>query len=589
MALESLLRTVSDKGRAARNVEIDKQKVLDHIDDYRNIISYWRKYPDKFVDYLCSLNPDNKFKFFFIQRVFLRICMRYKTVYATFSRGFSKSFLAVLSLMLKAVLYPDAKLATTADGKSQSAQILSGKMREICKLIPALGNEIIWDTRGMMTTRTAQSKDSVTYGFKSGSTLCNAAMSENTRGARFQSVLVEEVAKVDQEKLTRIIMPTLVVSRSVGKDGVDEHEVLNQSSTFVTSAGYKSTYAYEKLVDTLCRMVVDTDNNDAFILGGDWKIPVVEGLQPANFIQTQELDTSMDEAGFDMEYNSEWAGMAEGCFFNVNKFDQNRVLNIAEKEYNKGVSNKGFYVMGVDVGRFGDMTEAVIIKVTAPRAGAPYKEVVNLFTYEAEHFEKQAIYLKRLFNAYKCDMCVLDGNGVGAGLVDFLVRDQIDPDTDEPLYNWGVYNDEDGKYRDWKTDYTVHNALYIMKANAPLNSEMYSYCQAQLNSSHLKFLLDESAAKSKLMDMSQSKTMSANQRAEYLRPYVETTILKSQMANLVQENDGANIILKKVSRKIKKDKFSALIYGLYWCKLQEDKHKKRHSRDLSGMLLFTKH
>lgn len=43
--------------------------------------------------------------------------MRYRIFYAVFSRGFSKSFLAVMSLMLKCVLYPGAKVATVADGK----------------------------------------------------------------------------------------------------------------------------------------------------------------------------------------------------------------------------------------------------------------------------------------------------------------------------------------------------------------------------------------------------------------------------------------------------------------------------------------
>ena len=125
-------------------------------------------------------------------------------------------------------------------------------------------------------------------------------MTEGTRGQRFQSILVEECAKVDQEKLTEIIMPTLVISRKINGES-DPNEVLNQSAIFVTSAGYKGTYAYEKLIDTLCHAVAGKPN-EAFIFGGDWKIPVVEGLQPANFIQAQENDNSMDEAGFDREY-----------------------------------------------------------------------------------------------------------------------------------------------------------------------------------------------------------------------------------------------------------------------------------------------
>ena len=176
--------------------------------------------------------------------------------------------------------------------KGQSAEILSSKIREICKLIPALVPEIMWDTRGKIA-QTSQAKDKVIYSFKNGSVIENIPMTETTRGRRFQGLLVEECAKIDQDKLTEIIMPTLVISRQVNSQ-VDPEEVLNQSAVFVTSAGYKDTYSYDKLIQTLCEMVGDPKN--AFILGGDWKIPVVEGLQPANFIQSQEMDNSMDEA-----------------------------------------------------------------------------------------------------------------------------------------------------------------------------------------------------------------------------------------------------------------------------------------------------
>jgi hypothetical protein len=584
MALKDLL-TVGDK-QTAKKIEIDKNAVRENLTDYQKIIDYWRRYPDKFIDYLCSLNPDNSFSLYYIQRLYLRVVMRYRTVYAVFSRGFSKSFLAVMCLMIKATLYPGAKLATVADGKSQSAAILSSKLREICQLIPAFANEIIWDTRGKIA-QTTQSKDQVTYAFRNGSQISNAAMTETTRGQRFQSILVEESAKVDQEKLTEIIMPTLVISRQInGK--TDPNEVLNQSAIFVTSAGYKGTYAYEKLIDTLCHSVAGKPN-EAFILGGDWKIPVVEGLQPANFIQSQENDSSMDEAGFDREYNSIWAGTVEGAFFNPAKFDQHRILQLAQNQFDKGTSKEGYYCMGVDVGRFGDMTEVVVIKVTPAKTGVSQKQVVNIYTFEEDHFEKQAIQLKRLFMRFKCDMCVVDGNGVGAGLIDYLVRDQIDPETGDLLPNWGVYNDDDKRYKQWETEDTIHNAMFIMKANQPINSELFAYCQAQLNSGKLKFLIDESVAKNKLMTQSQGKKMTTLQRADYLRPYVETSILKSQMMNLVQQNEGANIILKQATRKVKKDKFSALIYGLSWPKLQEEKAHKRKGRNIKDFLMFTKH
>lgn len=567
-----------------RQREIDKNFIKENLGNYQKIIAYWRWYPDKFVDYLCSLNPDSTFKFYFSQRLYLRIVMRYRTVYAVFSRGFSKSFLAVLSLMLKAVLYPRAKLATAADGKAQSASILSSKMTEICTLIPALANEIVWDTRGKIA-KTSQSKDSVVYSFKNGSMITNAAMTENTRGQRYQSLLIEESAKVDQEKLTEIIMPTLVISRQVN-GVVDPNEMLNQSAVFVTSAGWKDTYAYDKLIQTLCEMVGKPD--EAFILGGDWKIPVVEGLQPANYIQNQEMDSSLEEGGFDREYGSKWAGNIAGAFFDSVLFDKHRVINLPEYSYNgKLDKSKGYYIFGVDVGRFNCPTEVVVIKTTPGQNNRWKKQVVNLFSIEGETFILQAIKLKRLYEKFKPNMVVVDGNGVGAGLVDLLVVDTTDPDTGEVFAGWGVYNDEERRYRDI-CENPIKDVMYIMKANTALNTEMYSYCQSEMRDGRLKFLIDESTAKNKLLNQEQGKKMSPAQRAEHLLPFAMTSLLKSQLMNLIQDNEGANIILKQSSRKIKKDKFSALIYGLYWCLLEDQRRGKKKNRDISKMTLYTK-
>ena len=45
--------------------------------------------------------------------------------------------------------------------------------------------------------------------------------------------------------------------------------------------------------------------------------------------------------------------------------------------------------------------------------------------------------------------------------------------------------------------------------------------------------------------------------------------------NLREENEGVNIILKQANKGIRKDKFSALEYGLYYIKQEEDSKKKK--------------
>jgi hypothetical protein len=47
------------------------------------------------------------------------------------------------------------------------------------------------------------------------------------------------------------------------------------------------------------------------------------------------------------------------------------------------------------------------------------------------------------------------------------------------------------------------------------------------------------------------------------------------MLNLREENEGVNIILKQASKSIKKDKFSAFEYGLYYIKQEEESKRKK--------------
>ena len=80
--------------------------------------------------------------------------------------------------------------------------------------------------------------------------------------------------------------------------------------------------------------------------------------------------------------------------------------------------------------------------------------------------------------------------------------------------------------------------------------------------------------------------MSQDQRAEYLKPFTLTGILKEEMLNLREENEGVNIILKRATRVIHKDKFSAFEYGLYYIKQEEDRKRKKRKKRFSDMLFM---
>lgn len=294
---------------------------------------------------------------------------------------------------------------------------------------------------------------------------------------------------------------------------------------------------------------------------------------------------TFNEASFDREFESRWSGSVDGAFFSMEKFNKYRVIEKPEYEPNGRNNEKSYYLLGVDVGRINCTTEVMVIKVSPAPTGVPLKQIVNLYSFDEEHFRAQAIKIKQLFKQYHCKVAMIDGNGLGIGLVDELVMNHEDPDTGETLFGLGVYNDDDGKYKKFETSDTIKNAMYIVKANINLNTELYAYTQAQMGSGKLRFLIDEDKAKMKLMTYTKSQKMSTNARGEYLRPYVMTSILEEQMLNLIQENEGTNIILKQSSKTIKKDKFSALIYGLYWT-MMEERNKKSKKFDVNKMMLF---
>ena len=577
MALADLMEL--SKSKNTKKTGLSEERIRTQISVIRDYVAYWREYPDKFVDFLCGSNPEN-FHLFFYQRVFLRAVMRHRYAYATFPRAYSKSFLSVLVLMIRCILYPGSHLFVTTGGKEQAAGIAREKAEEICKLIPGMKNEIDW-SRGA----TKASKNMVEYIFKNGSKLDIIAAQQSSRGKRATGGLMEECILIDQTLLNEVIIPTMNVDRRLADGSRQEDEPVNKSQIYVTTAGWKNSFAYEKLIQLLIQQI--TEPGSAIVLGGTWRVPVMEKLLRKSFIEELKLDGTYNDSSFAREYESEWSGDAENAFFSAEKFDKHRVLLQPEYEYSGRSTKSAFYVLGIDVGRKGCTSEVCVFKVTPQAQGASLKTLVNLYTWDEEHFEAQAINIKKLFYKYKARQVVIDANGLGIGLVDFMVKDQIDPETGELLPNFGVSNDEENFYKQFRTADTEMDAMYLIKANAPINTEAHSYVQTQLSSGKIKFLIDENQAKVKLMSTKMGQQMDNDKRADYLKPFTLTTILREQMLNLVEENEGVNIILKQSSRSIKKDKFSAFEYGLYYIKQEEDKKKRRKKRNIADMMFYT--
>lgn len=576
MNLKQLLQLSSN--REYQKQGISEERLMANMASLRKLISFFRQYPDIFVDFIKG--KDSTFEFLFYQRIFLRIVMRHRYVYATFPRAYSKSFLSMMALMIRCILYPNSHLFVTTGGKEQAASITIAKIQQICKLIPGLNNEINWQ-RGVST----KSKDNVKYVFKNGSTIDILAARQSSRGQRRTGGLMQECVLIDGDILNEVIIPTTNVDRRLSDGSRHKEQNVNKSQIYITTAGWKNSFAYQKLIEILINSILDP--KEYMIMGGTYETPVISGLLDDNFVEQLRLQGTFNDESFNRQYRSIWSGDVENAFFSSEKFDKYRVLLQPEYEYSGRSSKSAYYVFGIDVGRVGCTTEICVFKVTPQVQGAAHKTLVNIYTFDAQHFETQSIYIKKLYYKYRPRRIAIDANGLGVGLVDYLIKSQ-QTDEGEYLPPFGVFNtDEYPEYKKFITSETQKDLLYLIKANAPINTQAYSYAQTQMYSGKIRFLIDESLAKTKLMSTKHGQNMNVEERNNYLRPFILTSILKQQMLNLVQENEGVNIILKQSNRRIKKDKFSAFVYGLYYIRYQEQLSKKRRSRNISDFLFFT--
>ena len=222
--------------------------------------------------------------------------MRHRYCYAVFPRAFSKSFLSVLVLMLRAILYPGSNLFISTGGKEQASSITLAKVEELCRLIPALKNEL-----NMERGQTKKSKDDVRYIFKNGSEINILVASERSRGQRRIGGLFEECVLIDQSILNEVLVPTTNVDRLL-PDGKtrDPKETVNKSQVFITTAGYKQSFAYQKFVELLAQSIVEPD--EAFVMGGTYEIPVKAGLLDSDFVEQLKNSGTYNEDSFDREY-----------------------------------------------------------------------------------------------------------------------------------------------------------------------------------------------------------------------------------------------------------------------------------------------
>ena len=72
----------------------------------------------------------------------------------------------------------------------------------------------------------------------------------------------------------------------------------------ITTAGYKNTFAYNKLIQYLVWEIVKPEQS--LIMGGTWRIPVLIGLYDKNFIKDLKQDGEQNVSAVKILSTNQW-------------------------------------------------------------------------------------------------------------------------------------------------------------------------------------------------------------------------------------------------------------------------------------------
>lgn len=544
---------------------------------WRELCSYFRFYPDRFIDFLQTDNA--RVKLYFYQRIYLRIIFRYRKVFITATRGTAKSFTQNLAFVLLCVMFPKIKLFCCAPGKEQSAKITQECLDDIFDFFPLLRQEVkIYKAE----------KDYTRLVFYNGSRYDVVQMKDSSRGGRRHGGAIEEIQdkKFDGSILNSVVIPLMANSRVAMCGGVDPNEI-HKREVYITTASTQQQFAYLK-----CKEINDDmlNGGSSFCTGNSYDLPCLYGQLDIDFIEEKRESPTYSILDFMREYESIYTGSSSDSLVSDEKLNKCRTLGIAEWEHCG--DSKVQYILSYDVSRSTGKENAlcalVVIKITPRGDGTFHKQVVNIFSMEGQHDTWQAKFLKEKVREYKASILVIDANGIGSGVVDQLV---LNLDDGNPPYK--VVNDIDNQWTKYQTEDAVP-MVYALKSQRKetKNSDMINNIMKVFNKLDVELLVVPHEGIKALEKKNKKKFREDSEEiANAEIPYILTNNLCDEIMNLLYKQRGNDSDIEQISRAIPKDKFSALMYCLFWIYLEEKKNKERKSSgdiDIKKLFNFRK-
>ena len=563
-------------------IEKDKQQKIMETVAWR--AGYYRNNPHRYVIDVMGLS----LKWF--QQILLWCMMHYNFVMYLAARGQGKTYLTALFCCVRCILFPGTKIVVSSGTLKQANEVLLKIQDDFMKQSSILRSEIEKCNIGQ--------NDASIY-FKNGSWIKTRTSSENSRSARANCIVVDEFRMVDETVINTVLRKFLTSPRQPKYLRKPEYAHLQERNKeiYMSSAYFKSSWAYKKAQSYTINFFDDTKRY--FICGLPYQVSIREGLLSREQLQDEMSEADYNELVQQMEMECLWFGDTDGSLFKFDELTVRRRLRKAlpplsfcnDKITIPKLTTTGKRILSIDVALMQStkkkkndasaifINDLIQVNDTAYQSNFVYGE-----TFEGLKTDELGMIVMKYFYEYQCTDLVLDTNGIGLGVYDFITKDQISQENGKRYKAMTCINDKDMAERCKVRD--ANKVVWSVKANANFNNEICVLLRNGIQNGKINFLIPEQDADTSLKEIYKGYyKMSPTEQAKLKMSYIQTTFAVYELIKLDHEVKNGNIKVKEVEG-MRKDRYSSIAYS-YWCACQLElklKPKQENTQSLVNLL-----
>lgn len=560
-------------------IEKDKQQKIMETVAWR--AGYYRNNPHRYVIDVLGLS----LKWF--QQILLWCMMHYNFVMYLAARGQGKTYLTALFCCVRCILFPGTKIVVSSGTLKQANEVLLKIQDDFMKQSSILRSEIEKCNIGQ--------NDASIY-FKNGSWIKTRTSSENSRSARANCIVVDEFRMVDETVINTVLRKFLTSPRQPKYLQKPEYAHMQERNKeiYMSSAYFKSSWAYRKAQSYTLNFFDDTKKY--FICGLPYQVSVREGLLSRSQLEDEMSEADYNELVQQMEMECLWFGDTDGSLFKFDELTARRRLRKAfpplsfcnDKITIPKLTATGKRILSIDVALMQStkkkkndasaifINDLIQVNDTAYQSNFVYGE-----TFEGLKTDELGMIVMKYFYEYQCTDLVLDTNGIGLGVYDFITKDQICQENGKRYQAMTCINDKDMAERCKVRD--ANKVVWSVKANANFNNEICVLLRNGIQNGKINFLIPEQDADSSLKETYKGYfKMSPTEQAKLKMSYIQTTFAIYELIKLDHEVKNGNIKVKEVEG-MRKDRYSSIAYS-YWCACQLELKLKPKTQDTQSLI-----